>query len=185
MLKLVQHDTAGVMYNTDMKKWWLLLPAVFLSWSIALPAQAICPVCTGAVVVGLAVSRWLGVDDSITGLWIGAFIVMVSLWTINWLNKKGIKWPFKKLSIWLVYIVTVFGGLYLNKSFGHPLNQLWGVDKLLLGIVLGAVVVYGVINLYYWIKKHHNNKSYFPFQRTVMMLGSLIILSAIFYFLSK
>lgn len=173
------------MYNANMKKWWLLLPAVLLSWGIALPAQAICPVCTGAVVVGLGISRWLGVDDSITGLWIGAFIVMLSLWTLGWLKKKGIKWPFKKLTIWLSYIILVLGGLYLNKSFGHPLNQLWGMDMLLLGIVIGMGLTYGVINWYYWLKKRNNGKPYFQFQRTVMSLGSLTIVSIIFYFLSK
>ena len=173
------------MYNTNMRKWWLLLPVIFLSWSVALPAQAICPVCTGAVVVGLAVSRWLGVDDSVTGLWIGAFIVMVSLWTLNWLKKKGIKWPFKKLSVWLVYLAVILGGLYFAKSFGHPLNKLWGVDKLLLGIVLGAGVTYGIIQLYYWLKKRNNGKPHFQFQRTIMALGSLIIVSVIFYFLSR
>ncbi|MFH1088467.1 MAG: hypothetical protein V1719_01335 [Patescibacteria group bacterium] len=168
-----------------MKKWWLLLPAVLLSWGVALPAQAICPVCTGVVVVGLGVSRWLGVDDSITGIWIGAFIVMVSLWTLSWLKKKGIQWPFKKLSVWLVYAVLVLGGLYLNKSFGHSLNQLWGVDRLLLGIIVGVGVTYSIIQFYYWIKKRYHGKAHFPFQRTVMSLGSLIIVSIIFYFISK
>ena len=158
---------------------------VFLSWSIALPAQAVCPICTGAVVVGLAVSRWLGVDDSVTGLWIGAFIVMISLWTLNWLQKKGIKWPFKKLSVWLAYTAVIFGGLYFNKSFGHPLNKLWGIDKLLLGMILGVGITYGIVQLYYWLKKRNNGKSYFQFQRTIMTLSSLTIASAIFYFLTK
>ena len=38
----------------------------------AIPAKAICPVCTVAVGAGIGLSRWLGIDDSITGLWIGA-----------------------------------------------------------------------------------------------------------------
>ncbi len=174
------------MYNANgMKKWFLLLSAIFFSWSVALPAQAVCPVCAGAVVVGLGVSRWLGVDDSVTGLWIGAFIVVVSLWTIKWLNKKEIKWPFKRLSVWLVYTTVILGGLYLNKAFGHPLNQLWGIDKLLLGIIVGAGTIYGALNLHDWLKKRHHDKSYFPFQHIVMLLGSLIIMSGIFYFLTK
>lgn len=172
-----------------MKKWWLLLPAVLMSWGVALPAQAVCPVCTGAVVVGLGISRWLGVDDSITGLWIGGLLVMLSLWTINWLKKREItwplKWPLKELTIWLLYIVFLFGGLYLYGAFGHPLNKLWGIDKLLLGMLIGVGATYGIVNLYYWLKKRNNNKSHFPFQRTTMTLTNLIILSAIFYFISK
>ncbi|MFH0912081.1 MAG: hypothetical protein V1807_00225 [Patescibacteria group bacterium] len=173
-----------------MKKWWLILPLVFLSWGVALPAQAVCPVCTGAVIVGLGISRWLGVDDSITGLWIGGVLAMVTLWTINWLKKREINWllkwwPLGKLTVWLGYAVFLFGGLYLYGSFGHPLNQLWGIDKLLLGMSIGVGATYGIVNLYYWLKRRNNNRSYFPFQRTMMTLTGLIILSVIFYFLSK
>jgi len=168
-----------------MKKWVLLLPLVFLSWNVAVPAQAVCPVCTGAVVVGLGISRWLGVDDVVTGLWIGAFIVMLSLWTINWLKKKSIRWLLRKLTVWVIYTTLIIGGLYLYGVFGHPLNKLWGVDKLLLGIIIGIINTYTIVQWYYWLKKRNNNKGYFKFQRTLMSLGSLILLSSIFYFLTK
>ncbi len=34
-------------------------------------AQAICPICTIAVGAGVGFSRYLGIDDTIAGLWIG------------------------------------------------------------------------------------------------------------------
>ena len=81
------------------------LLAIFITLGgllMALPAKAVCPVCTVAVVAGLGLSRWLGIDDSVSGLWIGAVTVSISMWTINWLHKK--KWHFKGSKI-VVFVV--------------------------------------------------------------------------------
>jgi len=53
-----------------------------------------CPVCTVTVVAGLGLSRLLGIDDLLTSIWIGGFVLSFSFITINWIDKK---WP--KLSI--------------------------------------------------------------------------------------
>jgi len=49
---------------------------------------AVCPLCTVAVGAGVGLSRWLGIDDVITGLWIGGLIVSLIAWSENWLDKK-------------------------------------------------------------------------------------------------
>ena len=53
-------------------------------------ALAVCPVCTIAVGVGLGISRWLGIDDTVTGVWVGGLIVSSGLWMGNWIISK--KW---------------------------------------------------------------------------------------------
>ncbi len=58
-----------------------------------------CPVCTIAVGAGIGLSRWLGVDDLISGLWIGGLIVSLIGMTILWLNKKNLKNNFLRLAI--------------------------------------------------------------------------------------
>jgi hypothetical protein len=45
--------------------------AVFAGLFFAETASAICPLCTIAVGAGVGLSRWIGVDDAVTGLWIG------------------------------------------------------------------------------------------------------------------
>lgn len=167
-----------------MKKWILLLPLVVFSWGIAQPAQAVCPLCTGAVVIGLGVSRWLGIDDSVTGLWIGALLIMLSLWTINWLKKKNIRWPLRKLTVWLVYIALIIGGLYFYGAFGHPLNKLWGFDKLALGIASGIIVATLALQIHSRLKIKNEGKSYFAMQRTIFNLIGLILATLAFYFLT-
>lgn len=46
--------------------------ATAIELGLTAKAQAVCPVCTVAVGTGVGLSRWLGVDDTITGLWLGA-----------------------------------------------------------------------------------------------------------------
>jgi hypothetical protein len=150
-------------------------------------AWAICPVCTIAVGAGIGLAQWMGIDDSITGLWVGGFIVSLILWTINWLNKKNIRFPVPGRAILVVvgYYALVIIPLYLKGIMGHALNTMWGIDKLLLGIILGSVVFLIGGCWYGYLKRKNNNHAYFPFQKVVMPIAPLIILSIIFYFLTK
>ena len=145
---------------------------------------AVCPVCVVAVGVGVGVAREYGVDDSITGLWIGALTVGMILWTLDWMQKR--KWRFKLDQIvWvIVYYGMVIGSLYYLKMVGHPLNTLWGFDKLLLGSAIGSVFfLIGAVS--YDMFKAKRGKPFFPFQKVVQPLVPLLILSAVFYYITK
>lgn len=56
---------------------------------------AVCPLCTVAVGTGLGFSRFLGIDDVITGIWMGGLIVSSALWFSAWLEKKNYKIPYR------------------------------------------------------------------------------------------
>lgn len=148
-------------------------------------AYAMCPVCTVAVGAGIGLSRWLGVDDTITGLWVGAIIISVSMWTINWLEGRKIKFFARDLLVYLIYVLTIFVPLYWKDIIGHPLNRLWGIDKLALGMAIGAVVFYLTAGTYLMMKKRNNNRAHFPFQKIAMTVGVLALLSGVFYFITK
>ncbi|MBU1092176.1 hypothetical protein KJ836_00615 [Patescibacteria group bacterium] len=173
------------MYNTDMKKKWVV-PFVITGGGLAILASAFCPVCAVAAVAGLGISRWLGVDDSVTGVWIGVILLMASVLTIKWLKRR-----FENFQDWwqgvvfFVCYLAVLTPLWWLGQLGHPLNRLWGMDKLVLGIASGTIVVILAINLHYWLKTKNNGKSYFLMQRTVLNLSSLILVSLFFYFFSK
>lgn len=145
---------------------------------------AVCPVCTGAAVLGIGLSRWLKIDDTVTGLWIGGLIVSSIGWTINWLSKKKIRFYGRKILITVVYYATIIVPLYFTDIIGHPLNTFWGIDKLILGIILGSVgFLIGYIA--HLLIKNKKGKILFPFQKVVLPLLPLVILSIIFYFLTK
>lgn len=161
-----------------LKYLWLLV-------LVALPAKAaaFCPVCTVAVAAGIGLSRWLMIDDTITGIWIGGLIVSSIGWTLNWFQKK--KWGFKGLPIviTLLYYGMIIVPLYTTKIIGHPLNTLWGVDKLVLGIVAGTLgFVLGLIG--YDLLKVKYKKSFFHYQKILMVIAPLIIFSLVFFLIT-
>lgn len=147
-------------------------------------ALAICPVCTIAVGAGVGLARWLKIDDTITGLWIGGLLVSLSLWTIEYFRKK--KWNFVAMPgiVTLFYYAIVIIPLYYSEIIGHPLNTIWGIDRLLFGILAGSIFFFTASVWYYQIKKKRG-KALFPFQKVVWTISPLIILSIIFYFLTK
>jgi hypothetical protein len=170
-----------------MKKIHLSL-ATLATILIATPAQAVCPVCVVAVGAGLGFSRYLGIDDTITGLWIGGLTVAMIAWTINWARPKIKKEKTRKW--WNAFIVIAYYAMIAwplaTKNFiGHPLNKIWGVDKIILGIVLGSAIFWGTSELYLILKKKNNNHAHFPFQKVVMPFGALALMSLFFYLLTR
>lgn len=150
-----------------------------------LPVEAFCPVCVVAVGAGLELSHYLGIDDTITGLWVGALLIGLSAWTIEWLGKKKINFRGKKTVVYLTYYALTIIPLYYAGLIGQYGHTFWGTDKLLLGIIFGSVVFFlgGMLNLR--LKKQNGGKAYLPFQKVIIPVGLLLILSIIFYFLIK
>jgi hypothetical protein len=156
---------------------------VIFSWASAV--QAFCPVCTLAVGTGVGLSRYLGIDDTISGLWIGGLTVSAIMWTLVWLDKKNIRFKGRKIIIAISYYVLIFAPLHEIDIMGHPLNTLWGIDKLLLGALIGSLGFLGAGLWYYRLKAQNNNHAYFSFQKVAMPVGTLLFLSLIFYFLTR
>jgi hypothetical protein len=148
-------------------------------------AHAMCPVCTLAIGAGVGLSRWLGIDDLITGTWIGAFLMSITLWTINWLNTKKIKFIFRKPLILIFWYGTTIVPLSLMGIIGHPFNQFMGVDKLIFGIIIGTFVFIVASIIHLKLKRKNNNKSFFPLQKVAIPLILLLITSLVFYFIPK
>lgn len=168
-----------------MKKVILLTLFLFISFVAAGKALAICPVCTVGVVAGLGLSRYLGVDDVLSGIWIGGLLISLTMWTVNWLKAK--KWDFwgSPFILALVYYGLVIIPLYYKDIIGHPFNTLWGIDKLVLGIVLGTITFSIGSVSYAYLKNKNGGKAHFPYEKVVFPIGSLIIISVIFYFVTK
>ncbi len=168
------------------------LPIYFLfifaaSFLFAKTALAVCPICTIAVGAGVGFSRWLGIDDTITGLWVGGLIVSLITWTENWLDKKNIRFKGRIFLNIFFYYVLIIIPLYYLKIIGHPLSTLCfcGLDKLFFGIITGSVSFWFGVSWYHYLKEKNQGRAYFPFQKVVMPVSPLIILSIIFYFLTK
>lgn len=140
-----------------------------------------CPVCTVTVIAGLGLSRLLGIDDLITSIWIGGFILSFSFVTIDWIDKKWPKLLISRFSIPIIILIylLVLVPLKWNGSIGIARNTLWGIDKILLGTLVGSVVF--LIGT--WADRQErklHKKILFPFQKVVFPVLGLIIASAVF-----
>jgi len=166
----------------------------------ALPAYAVCPVCIVAVGAGLGLSEYLGIDNTIAGLWIGGLLVSMIVWTINWFNKK--KWftspmgglfrssgqfnnqDLRDIIIVILYYGLTFWPLWSKNLIGHPASRLWGIDKVVLGTVVGSLV-FLLMTLWYNNIKKRRGHAHFPYEKVAMPVAGLLIFSFLFYFLTK
>lgn len=149
---------------------------------LARNAYAVCPVCTIAVGAGLGLSRWLGIDDSISGIWVGGLSLSSSLWLNNWLNKKQffenkLRLPAVILAVYSLVLIP----LWLVKIIGHPYNSILGIDKLLFGTIIGSLAFIFAIFADSKIKKIKGSQL-FNFQKVVFPVVSLVIASMILYY---
>jgi len=157
----------------------------FLGLTLAASAKAVCPVCVVALGSGVGLCRWLGIDDTISGLWIGGLIVAMILWAIDWMNKKGYNFKFKNILIWISFYALIIWPLYSFDIMGHPLNKVWGMDKILFGIIAGGLVFLFSVFLNGHFKKQNGGKVYFPYQKVAIPVALLAIFSFIFYLIIK
>ncbi|MFA5961240.1 MAG: hypothetical protein WC848_00985 [Parcubacteria group bacterium] len=168
--------------SAGLKKIFLLVGLMLMP---TFSVQAFCPVCVVAVGAGLELSHYLGIDDTVTGLWIGALLVGLSAWTLEWLKKKKINFRGEALTVYAGYYLLTIIPLYFVGLMGQAYHTFWGVDKLLLGIIFGSVVFYFGGMWHFKLKKNNNNKVYFPFQKVAVPVGFLLLLSIAFYFLTR
>jgi hypothetical protein len=171
---------------------FLLIFPLLLVFYLLLPhaALAVCPVCTVAVVGGIELSRYLGVDDSITGLWVGGLTVSLIFWTIDWMNRKNIRFKGRKILIAVGYYALVVLPLYFLKIIHLRLPRYetfcnCGIDKMTVGLASGSIVFLAGALFYNYLKEKNGGHAHFPYEKVVLPIAPLIILSIVFYFLTK
>lgn len=152
---------------------------------LSVDAFAVCPVCVAAVGAGFGISRYIGVADVIGGLWIGAVLMASSMWAHSFIVKR-FKVSNNLLSYFILLILTAVHGLFLlplykNEVIIYGLKTIFGFDQFLFGAVIGFAIFFKQALLYNYLKKRNNNKPYFPYQKVIMQLLSLLILSIIFH----
>jgi hypothetical protein len=161
----------------------------FLAFNIffAVKTYAVCPVCTVAVVAGLGLSRYLGIDDTVSGVWVGGLTLSMSFWLIDWMEKKWqLKTKFKYTSAitLLLMFALVYVPMITMDIIGHPFNVILGIDKLLFGGFFGVAAF--LLGMYGDKKvREIKGKQLFNFQKVVFPVTMLLITSLVFYFITR
>ena len=136
------------------------------------------PVCAIGIASGLAISRWLGIDDLTLGLWIGALILSFSIQFNVFLGKKGKSFPF---SFWVIFLGTyALSFLPILKTItSDPSCNILGFPRVICGSVLGSLMLFLVDKVNLFVIDKHNKKVYFYYQKVIIPIIALIILSMI------
>lgn len=141
-----------------------------------------CPVCTITIAGGVGLCRYLGIDDLISGTWIGGLLMSLVIWTIDWLNKRKIRFLFRKPIVLFFWYAIIIFPLSKFGIIGHPLNKFFGIDKLIFGIISGSLAFLLSFICHNFLVRKNKGRVFFPFQKVIIPVLFLIILSLIFYF---
>ena len=156
--------------------WGLLLSFVLITKVFANPA---CAVCTVAVGASLEVARRYGVDDAVVGVWAGAMLALLGYWLILWFEKKN--WNFIGRDLWLMVLsVGSIGFMYVNMPYQAKVIGIFYMDPLLFSTVLGALTFIYVSKFYQWMKAKNDGHAHFPFEKVVLPVLALALLSVYF-----
>lgn len=167
-----------------MKKINKFVPALSLYtiYNILFPSTALahCPLCVAGAAVGITLTRWIGVDDSITGIWIAALLGSSSFWLTNWvMSKYGDKIKNNlRLLVKPFFYILIFGSTiwsFYKFQLIIRMDQIMGFDKLAFGMLVGGISFY--------LLDYLKIKRYFPYQKIVINLGMIILLSIFDYIL--
>ena len=145
----------------------------------------VCPVCTVAVAAGIGILEGWGVNNIIIGIWLGALIVSSIAWMIDWLNRKDIHFLFRKILIIVSFYLIFIWPLYIWKIMGLPENQIFGMDKILFGVIIGSIIFILAMIADWYLRKINENTIVIKYQKVLIPLTFLVIASIIAYLLIK
>jgi len=168
-----------------MKLVLILLSALVIFLGTTTQVHAVCPICTIAVGAGLGISRWIGIDDSITGIWIGGLILSSGLWLADWISKRGWKIPYKEIISVVLFYLFVIPPLYWAKMIGLPGNTFLGIDKVIFGTTIGSVLFLGGVGLDKWLRTTNNDKVYVYYQKVIVPVFLLTLGSFVLYLITN
>lgn len=143
-------------------------------------ALAHCPLCVAGAGVGLSLARIIGVDDTITGVWIAGLLGAISFWTYTAVSKRKIFFLLKPLVYIVIFATTIWSFYKFRLIF--RMVQVFGMDKLTFGMTVGGIAFY-LIDLLDDLIIIKRGKVFFPYQRIVVSLGSMVALSLAMYVL--
>lgn len=153
-------------------------------------AQAFCP-CIVAAAAGIAVARYFGVNDIMTGLWIGAMLYLTGVWTEDeikkYLRKKNRYDDYARHKKIAMHLLLVYGitavSVYFLWYFGYFSGfsvLVYGarINSLLLGTAIGVLLTLftSLANKQLW-----NLRIKVRFQKAALITAVLLLFSVLLW----
>jgi len=132
-----------------------------------------CPVCIVTVGGGMLIAKKLGIDDLLVSVWISALNVAISFWLAPKVKIKYLRNPhlfaFLTLAATLIYF-------RFTDQIGNSSNRVLGIDKIILGQILGLLIMAIANHSYLYIKKRLG-RTPFLYAKVVFPLVSVLFLT--------
>jgi hypothetical protein len=153
-------------------------------------AQAFCP-CIVAAAAGIAVARYLDINDIVTGLWIGAMLYLTGIWTEDeikkYLRKRNRYDDYARHKKIAMHLALVYGITAVSMFFLWYFDYFSGfsvivygmrINSLLLGTLMGVVLTLftSLANRELW-----NLGIKVRFQKTALIVAVLLAFSALLW----
>jgi len=143
------------------------------------PVQALanpaCVVCAVAIGAGVEVAERYNMPRPVTAVWIGAFLLMSYYMLVKLLEK--IKWNFTGYKIAVAALTAAMIPL-IYRQLRMPLE----LNAFGWALIAGALAFEGSQAFYEQAKARRKGKALFPFEKVVLALLALIVVSLGFYF---
>ena len=156
--------------------------SVFLIFSIyhlilAPSALAFCPVCTIAIGTGFELSHWLGIDDIISGIWLGALTLYLGFWAVGFITKKfHFKNGFLSLLLIILSYLLTWASLQLLGAYTGQ-NLIFGLERVGFGIIIGSLVLPPALSFEKYLRRKNRGQAYFYFQKALIPVSFLLAAS--------
>lgn len=156
-----------------------------LPFIILLPGvMAHCPLCTGATIIGVGITRSLGFDDSIVGVFVGGMIISTALWADKILKKRNLGKGNDKLRLLSLIILTSILTLltfYYAGLFGRGNEfRIFGIESILVGSFSGGILSMAAFYFSNHLKNKNGGKVLFNYQTMIISLTVLIANAGLF-----
>ena len=144
-------------------------------------ANPACAVCTVAIGASLSLARKMGVEDVVVGVWAGAMLAIVGYWVMRWFDKRNWHFCYRDQLLMILSVASV-GFMYLGDLSYNPdlfLGFLY-IDPFLFATLVGALTFILAMKGYEWLKARNGGHAHFPFEKVVIPVGAVLVVSLIF-----
>ena len=166
----------------------LLLIPLFILIAIIPSVMAHCPLCTGATIAGVGLTRLWGWDDSIVGVFVGGMIVSSALWFNNIFIKRGAKGNnFLRATALLIatFILTLITFYYAGFFGLNNPYRIFGIERIIFGTLSGSFISLFAFGLSNHLKKKNEGRVLFSYQTMILSVVALILNAGLFWIIFK
>lgn len=150
----------------------ILIPLLIFLF-LPTPLYAQCPICIVTVGGGMILAQKLGVDDLLASIWVAGLNTAIAFYLATKIKKPKIN-PYILAAITNSFTIIYF---FATNQIVPGVNQIIGIDKILLGQFLGFFVVSFSYFTDRFIRSKNEGKVLFYYQRVILPVSYLLFTS--------